>query len=85
MSFILFLFKDKVSFNLQFNIVYKFLFGRCNATYYGEKCCHLNVRVGQHSGITPLTRKKSKTKKTAAVKDHMLQDQDSFLLRIVKF
>ena len=42
-------------------------------------------RVGQHSGITPLTRKKSKTKKTAAVKDHMLQDQDSFLLRILKF
>ena len=29
--------------------------GRCNATYYGETCCHFKVRVGEHLGISPLT------------------------------
>ena len=66
-----FLFKDKVSFNLRSNVVYKFLCGRCNTTYYGETCRHLNVRVSEHSGISPLTGKKSKAKTTTAVKDHM--------------
>ena len=33
---------------------------------------HLNIRVGEHSGVSPLTGKKSKTKKTTAIKDHML-------------
>ena len=45
--------------------------GRCNATYYGETCL-LNIRVGEHSGISPLTRKKSKAKTTGAVKDYKL-------------
>ena len=67
-----FRFKDKVPFNLRSNVVYKFSCGRCNATYYGETCRHLNVRVGEHSGISPLTGKKSKARKTTAVKDHML-------------
>ena len=67
-----FRFKDKVLFNLRSNVVYKFLCGRCNATYYGETCQHLNIRFGEHSGVSPLTRKKSKAKKTTAIKDHML-------------
>ena len=67
-----FRFKDKVPFNLRSNVVYKFSCGRCNATYYGETCQHLNIRVGEHSGVSPLTGKKSKTKKTTAIKDHML-------------
>ena len=66
-----FRFKDKVPFNLRSNVVYKFPCGRCNATY-GETCQHLNVRVGEHLGISPLTGKKSKARKTTAVKDHML-------------
>ena len=37
-----------------------------------ETCRHLNIRVGEHSGVSPLTGKKSKTKKTTAIKDHML-------------
>ena len=48
------------------------LCGRCNTTYYGETCWHLSVRVGEHLGVSPLTGKKSKSKKPAAVKDHML-------------
>ena len=67
-----FRFKDKVPFNLRSNVVYKFSCGRCNATYYGETCRHLNVRVGEHSDISTLTGKKSKARKTTAVKDHML-------------
>ena len=50
-----FSFKDKIPLCLRFNIIYKFTYGRCNATYYGEMCCHLKVRVGEHSGISPLT------------------------------
>ena len=67
-----FRFKDKVPFNLRRNVVYKFSCGRCNATYYGETCRHLNIRVGEHSGVSPLTGKKSKAKTTIAIKDHML-------------
>ena len=61
-----------MSFNLCSNVVYKFSWGRCNATYYGETCQHLNIRVGEHSGISPLTGKMSKAKTTTAIKDHML-------------
>ena len=64
-------FKDKETFNLLSNVVYKFSCGRCNATYYGETCRNLNIRVGEHSGVSPLTWKKPKAKTTTAIKDHM--------------
>ena len=53
-----FRFKDKVPFNLRCNVVYKFSCGRCNATCYGETCRHLNVRIGELSGVLPFNRKK---------------------------
>ena len=65
-------FEDKIPYCLRSSVVYKFSRGRCNATYYGEGCRHLSVRVGEHLGVSLLTRKKSKTKKSAAVKDQML-------------
>ena len=46
--------------------------GRCDATYYGETCPHFKVRVGEHSDISSLTKKRSKSKKSTVVKDHML-------------
>ena len=49
-----------------------FLYGRCNTTYYPEICRHLNVTASKHSGVSPLTGKKSKSKESTAVKDHML-------------
>ena len=67
-----FRFKDKIPLCLRSNIVYKFACGRCNATDYGETCRHFEVRVSEHSGISPLTNKRSKSKKSTAVKDHML-------------
>ena len=56
---------------LRSNVVYKFSCGRCNATYYGETCRHLSVRVGKHSGVSPLGKSQSQ-KKSTAVKDHTL-------------
>ena len=52
--------------------VYKFTCGRCNATYYGKTCHHCKVRVGEHSGISTLTNKRSNSKKSTTVKDHMV-------------
>ena len=52
-----FRFKDKVTSNLRSNVAYKFSCGRCNATYYGETCRHLNIRVGEHSCVSPLAGK----------------------------
>ena len=57
---------------LRSNVANKLSYGRCNATYYGETYRHLSVRVSELSGVSPLTGKKSKSKKSAAVKDHML-------------
>ena len=57
---------------LRCNFVYKFSYGRCNATYYGEVHWHLSVRVGECLGVSHLTEKKLKSKKSTAVKDHQL-------------
>ena len=65
-------YKDKVPFNLCSNAVYKFWCSRCNVSYYDNKCQHLNIRVGEDSGVSPLTGKKSNAKTTTAIKDHML-------------
>ena len=67
-----FRFKDKIPVCLRSNIVFKFACGRCNTTYYSKTCRHFKVRIGEHSGILPLTKKRSKSKKSTAVKDHML-------------
>ena len=67
-----FQFKDKMLYCLRSNVFYKFSCGRCNATHYDKTCRHLSVRVGEHSGVSPLTGKKSKSIKSAAVKDRML-------------
>ena len=52
-------------------VVYQFSGSRCNATYYGETCQHLNITVDDQSGVSPSTRKKLKAK-TTAIKDDML-------------
>ena len=48
-------------------VICKFLCDGCNATYYDETCRHLSVRDGEHSGVSPLTGKKSKSKKSHIV------------------
>ena len=61
-----------MSYCLRSNFVYKVSCGRCNATYNGETCRHLSVRVCEHSGVSTLTGKTSKSKKSTAVENHML-------------
>ena len=53
-------------------VVYKYTYGRCNSSYYGETYKHLRVRAGKHIGLSPLTFKKCKPSKESAVRDHLL-------------
>ena len=69
---IFFQFKDKMLYCLCSNFVYKFSCGGCKAAYYGETYRHLSFRVGEHSDVSPLIGKKSKSKRSTAVKDGML-------------
>ena len=64
-------FKDQIPKDLTSGVVYKFQCGLCNESYYGECIRHLNVRIGEHIGISPLTRKQVKPK-NSAVADHLL-------------
>ena len=64
-------FKDQIPKNLTSGFVYKFHCGLCNESYYGECMRHLNVRIGEHIGISPLTRKQVKPK-NSSVADHLL-------------
>ena len=66
-----FRFKDRISKELTSGVFYKFQCGLCNESYYGECVRHPNVRIGEHIGISPLTRKKVKPK-GSAVSDHLL-------------
>ena len=67
-----FRFRDKIPLCLHSNVVHTFTCGRCSPTYYGETYRNFKIRVGEQSGISPLTNKWSKSKKSTAVKDHML-------------
>ena len=66
-----FRFKDRILKELTSGVVYKFQCALCNESYYGEYVRHLNVRIGEHIGLSPLTKKKVKPK-GSAVSDHLL-------------
>ena len=51
----LFRFKYVISKELSSHLVYKFSCSSCNATYYGKTERHLNIRAGEHIGLSPLT------------------------------
>ena len=63
--------KDRIPKDLTSGVVYKFQCGLCNELCYGECLRHLNVRIGEHIGISPLSRNKVKAK-GIAVSDHLL-------------
>ena len=63
-------FKDRIPKELTSGVAYKFQCGLCN-DYYGECVRHLNVKIGEHIGISALTWKKVKPK-GGAVSDHLL-------------
>ena len=68
----IFCFKDRLPSDLVSGVVYKYMCGRCNSTYYGETDRHLKVRSGEHIGISPLTFKKTKPSKESVIRDHLL-------------
>ena len=57
-------FKDQIPKDLTSGVVYKFQCGLCNESYYGECMRHLNIRIGEDIGISPLSRKQVKTRTT---------------------
>ena len=66
-----FKFKDRPSKGLRSNVVYKFLCGNCNVTYYGKTIRHLKVRASEHMCVSALTGKVSNSKQSTAVRDHL--------------
>ena len=51
-------FELQIANDLTSGVVYKFQCGLFNEFYYGKCVRHLNVRIGEHVGISPLTKKK---------------------------
>ena len=66
-----FRFEDCVPKKLTSDVVYKLQCGFWNESYYGECVRHINVRIGEHIGISILTKNKVKPK-GSAVSDHLL-------------
>ena len=64
-------FKDQIPKDFTSGVIYGFQFGLCNESYYGECVRHLNVRTGEHIGISPLTKKQVKSK-SSSIADHLL-------------
>ena len=58
-------FKDQIPKDFTSGVVYKFQCGLCNESYYAECMRHLNVRIGEHVGISPLNRKQVKPKNSS--------------------
>ena len=64
-------FKDQIPKNLTPGVIYKFYCGLCGESWYGECVRHLNVRIGEHIGISPFTKKQVKPNNSFVV-DHLL-------------
>ena len=67
-----FLYIDHIPKDLISGVVYKFQCGLCNESYYGESIRHLDIRSGEHIGVSPLTGKKVKLSNNSAICDHLL-------------
>ena len=52
-------------------VAYKFPCGLCHEFCYGECMRHLNVRISEHIGISPLIRKQVKPM-SSSIADHLL-------------
>ena len=66
-----FSFKDHIPKEITSGVVYKFQCGLCNESYYSECVRHLDVRIGDHTGISPWPKKDVEPKGTA-FSDHLL-------------
>ena len=64
-------FKDQIHNNLTSGVVYKFQCGLGHESYHGECMRHLNVRIVEHIGISPLIKQHVKPK-NSSIADHLL-------------
>ena len=78
-----FRYKDPIPKDLISGVVYKFQCGLCNESYYGESIRHLDIRSGEHIGVSPLTGKKVKPSNNGVICDHLLHC--NFLPSFVNF
>ena len=62
-----FRYKDPIPKDLISGAVYKFWCGLCIKSYYGESIRHLDIRSGEHIGMSHLTGKKVKLSKNSAI------------------
>ena len=67
-----FRYKDPRNKDLISAVVYKFQCGLCNESYYGESIRLLDIKSGEHIGVSLLTGKKIKPSNNSAVCDHLL-------------
>ena len=67
-----FRFKVRLPSDLVSGVVYKYMCGRCNSIYYGETDRHLKLRSEENVWISPLTFNKTKPSKEIAIRDHLL-------------
>ena len=67
-----FRYKDPIPKDLISGVVYKFQCGLCNESYYGESIRHLDIRSGEHIGVSPLTGKNVEASNNSAICDHLL-------------
>ena len=64
-------YKDPIPKDLISGVVYKFQCGLCNESYYGESIRHLDIRSGEHVGVSP-PEEKVKPPNNSAICDHLL-------------
>ena len=73
-----FFYKDPIPKDLISGVVYKFQCGLCNESYYSESIRHLDIRSGEHIGVSPITGKKVKPSNNSAICDHLRPSFDNF-------
>ena len=80
----LFRFEDVFSKEPQPHLVYKFSCGNCNITYNGKTERHLNVRSGEHFGVSHLTEKRVECEPSASSDYLLLHNHDNDFLSYVE-
>ena len=78
-----FRYKHPIPKDLISGVVYKFQCGLCNKSCYGESIRQLDIRSGEHVGVSPLTGKKAKPSNNSDICDHLIHC--SFLLSFDNF
>ena len=59
-------FKDRIPKDFICGVSYKFQCRICNESQYGECVRNVNARIGEHTGISPLTKKRAKRSSVAS-------------------